>query len=185
MIDDIFKELQDGFEKAYAKMTKEFGRIRTGRASANMLDEIRVDYYGTPTPVNQVATVKVPEPRMITVSPWDKSVLKDIEKALLASDLGLTPNNDGTIIRLNVPPLTGERRTELVKQAKRVAEDTRILVRAGRRDANDMLKAIQKDGDISEDQLHTELARVQDLTDKAIEHVDGALAKKEAEIMEV
>lgn len=110
---------------------------------------------------------------------------QDIEKALLASDLGLTPNNDGTIIRLNVPPLTGERRTELVKQAKRVAEDTRILVRAGRRDANDMLKAIQKDGDISEDQLHTELARVQDLTDKAIEHVDGALAKKEAEIMEV
>jgi ribosome recycling factor len=185
MINDIITELKDGFEKAHAKAVRELGRIRTGRASINMLDDLRIDYYGSPTPVNQVATVKVPEPRMITISPWDKGVLKDIEKAILASDLGLNPNNDGTIIRLNVPPLTGERRTELTKQAKKVAEDARVLVRAARRDANDLLKTLEKDGDISEDDLHRELAKVQELTDKAIEAVDALLTKKEAEILEV
>ncbi|MBU6161913.1 MAG: ribosome recycling factor [Myxococcales bacterium] len=185
MIDDIINDLKDGFDKAYTKLTRELGRIRTGRASANMLDEIRVDYYGSPTPLSQVATIKVPEPRMITISPWDRSVMKDIEKAILASDLGLNPNNDGTLIRLVVPPLTGERRTELVKTAKKVAEDARVAVRGARRDANEMLKSLEKDGDISEDDLHRSLTRVQELTDKAIEHVDGLVARKEAEILEV
>lgn len=185
MIDDIINDLKDGFDKAYAKLTRELGRIRTGRASANMLDEIRVDYYGSPTPLSQVATIKVPEPRMITISPWDRAVMKDIEKAILTSDLGLNPNNDGTLIRLVVPPLTGERRNELVKTAKKVVEDARVAVRGARRDANEMLKSLEKDGDISEDDLHRSLTRVQEFTDKAIEHVEGLMTRKEAEILEV
>jgi ribosome recycling factor len=185
MIEDIISDLKEGFDKAYQKLARELGRIRTGRASANMLDEIRVDYYGQSTPLSQVATIKVPEPRMLTIAPWDRSVMKDIEKAILTSDLGLNPNNDGTIIRLSIPPLTGERRNELVKAAKKVAEEARVAVRGARRDANDMLKSLEKDGEISEDDMHRALARVQELTDKGIEHVDGVLARKEGEILEV
>jgi ribosome recycling factor len=185
MVEDILADLKDGFEKAQARFVRDLARVRTGRASASLLDEVRVDYYGQASPVSQVATVKVPEPRMITISPWDRTLLGAIEKAILASDLGLNPNNDGTIIRLSIPPLTGERRNDLVKQARKLGEEARIAVRGVRRDANDMLKSVQKDGDISEDELHRALARVQELTDKAIEAVDQTLTRKEAEIMEV
>ncbi|MCB9507378.1 MAG: ribosome recycling factor [Myxococcales bacterium] len=185
MFEEIAADLAERFEKAAASLKRDFARIRTGRASASLLDGVAVDYYGVQTPVTQVATVKIPEPRLITVSPWEKSLLGAIEKAIMKADLGVTPNNDGTIIRLPIPPLTGERRQELAKAAKKIAEDARIAVRNARRDANDMLKDLQKDGELTEDDLRRDLTKVQELTDKAIAHVDALLAEKEQEILEV
>ncbi len=185
MFDDIRTDMDERFDKAHANLKREFGRIRTGRANASLLDGITVEYYGVQTPINQVASVKVPEPRMITISAWEKTMLGEIERAILKADLGLNPNNDGTIIRLPIPPLSGERRQELARHAKKLGEEARIAVRAARRDANDMLKEFQKEGEITEDDLHRHLATVQDLTDKAIGRVDGTLAEKEKEILEV
>ncbi len=185
MFDDIKQDLEERFDAAHQHLAKELSRIRTGRASANLLDEVRVDYYGSATPVNQVATVKVPEPRMITITPWEKNMLAPIERAINGANIGLTPNNDGNMIRLSIPPLTGERRAELAKQARKFGEEAKIAVRGARRDANDMLKSLQKDGDMSEDEMHGHINTVQELTDKAVARVDEIVTTKEQEILEV
>lgn len=185
MMDLIESELQERFDAALTRLKKEFTRIRTGRANVNLLDGVTVPYYGTPTPLTQVATVKIPEPRMITIAPWEKSMLGEIEKAIHTANLGVSPNNDGSIIRLSIPPLTGERREELARQARKIAEDARIGVRNARRDANEQVKAFQKDGEMTEDEMHRNLARVQALTDTATGQVDETLAEKEKEILEV
>lgn len=185
MIDEILEELKSQFDGAQQRLARDLTRIRTGRANPTMLDGIRIDYYGMPTPLTQLATIKVPEPRMITITPWEKNLLGAIEKAIYGSDLGLTPNNDGAMIRLSFPPLTGERRQELAKQARKLGEDAKIAVRNARRDANDMIKSLQKDGEFSEDDAHRHTDRVQQLTDKAVAAVDETVARKEAEIMEV
>ena len=166
-------------------LLRELGTMRTGRASVAMLDMIRVDYYGTPTPLNQVANLAVPDPTLITLQPWDPSLLPAIEKAIRTSDLDLNPQNDGKIIRIPVPSLTEERRKNLVKVAHKHAEEGRVAVRNVRRDANEHLKKLLKDHDVSEDDEKHALAEVQKFTDQHIEEINAALKKKEAEIMEV
>jgi ribosome recycling factor len=166
-------------------LLRELGTMRTGRASLSMLDTIRVDYYGTPTPLNQVGSLAVPDPTLITLQPWDPSLLPAIEKAIRTSELDLNPQNDGKIIRIPVPSLTEERRKNLVKVAHKHAEEGRIAVRNVRRDANEHLKKMMKDHEVSEDDEKHALAEVQKLTDQHIEEINAALKKKEAEIMEV
>jgi ribosome recycling factor len=166
-------------------LLRELGTMRTGRASVAMLDTIRVDYYGTPTPLNQVGNLAVPDPTLITLQPWDPSLLPPIEKAIRTSDLDLNPQNDGKIIRIPVPSLTEERRKNLVKVAHKHAEEARVAVRSIRRDANEHLRKLLKDHDVSEDDEKHALAEVQKLTDQHIEEINAALKKKEAEIMEV
>ena len=170
---------------AVEHLQREFGRVRTGRASASLLEPISVEYYGTPTPLNQIAAIAVPEARMLTVTPYDASALTDIERAIQKSDLGITPNSDGKLIRLVLPELTGERRKELVKQVRQMAEETRVSIRNARRHANELLKQAKKDGDLSEDAMHTDQHGVQELTDDFIKQIDDLVAKKEAEITEV
>ncbi len=172
-------------QKSLESLSKDFASLRTGRASASLLDKIRVDYYGAETPINQVATVSVPEARMIVIQPWDKSVLSAIEKAILKSDLGLPPNNDGKLIRLNFPPLNEERRKQLVKGAKANAEQSRVAMRNIRREAMDELKKMQKNGDISEDELKDAETRIQKMTDSYITQVNSLSDEKEKEIMEI
>lgn len=171
--------------KSLESLSKDFAGLRTGRASASLLDKIRVDYYGSETPINQVATISVPEARMIVIQPWDKSVLSAIEKAILKSDLGLPPNNDGKLIRLNFPPLNEERRKQLVKSAKATSEQSRVAMRNIRREAMDELKKQQKSGDISEDQLKDAEAKIQKMTDSYIAQVNSLSDEKEKEIMEI
>ncbi len=171
--------------KSLESLSKDFASLRTGRASASLLDKIRVDYYGAETPINQVATVSVPEARIIVIQPWDKSVLSAIEKAILKSDLGLPPNNDGKLIRLNFPPLNEERRKQLVKSAKANAEQSRVAMRNIRREAMDELKKMQKNGDISEDELKDAETRIQKMTDSYITQVNSLSDEKEKEIMEI
>jgi ribosome recycling factor len=166
-------------------LLRELGTMRTGRASVAMLDNIRVDYYGTPTPLNQVGNLAVPDPTLITLQPWDPSLLPPIEKAIRTSDLDLNPQNDGKIIRIPVPSLTEERRKNLVKLAHKHAEEARVAVRNVRRDANEHLKRLLKDHDLSEDDEKHALAEIQKLTDQHIEEIGAALKKKEPEIMEV
>ena len=178
MVNDQIKELKAGFEKTFESLKKDLARVRTGRASANLLDGVRVNYYGQPTPVSQVAAVQVPEARLITLKPWEPALLKEIERAILQSDLGLTPANDGQIIRLSIPPLTEDRRKDLVKQVKRHGEDAKVALRNHRRDIN-------ADGKISEDEGERGLKKVQDETDAAVKKVDELLAAKEKELMEV
>jgi len=185
MVELVFEELKDDMEKAIHALEKSFQKVRTGRASLALLDGIRVDYYGSPTPLNQVATLSVPESRLIVVSPWDSSVIGSIEKAILKSDLGLNPVNDGKLIRIAIPPLTQERRKELVKVVKKMAEECKIKLRNARRDANEQLKSLKKDNEISEDDLYTYQEDVQKMTDKHIEKTDTILASKEKEIMEI
>ncbi len=185
MIDDILDEMKANFQKAFDALNRELARVRSGRANVNLLDNLRVPYYGQPTPVSQVAALQVPEARMITIKPWESSLLKEIERAIQQSDLGLTPSNDGTLIRLSIPQLTEERRRDLVKQVKAHGEDAKISARNARRDANGLLKDSQKDGDITEDQLTRGLKQVQDLTDEAVALVDKIVGKKEEELMEV
>lgn len=185
MKDIIFEELKENMDKAIQTLDKSFSRVRTGRASLSLLDGIKVEYYGTPTPLNQVASLSVPESRLIVISPWDSSVIGAVEKAIQKSDLGLMPTNDGKIIRINIPALTEERRKELVKVVKKMAEESKIKLRNDRRDANEQLKSLKKDGDISEDDLFKFQDEVQKLTDKYIQKVDGILADKEKEIMEI
>lgn len=185
MIEDVLAELQENFEGALVALRRDLGKVRTGRANPAMLDGIRVDYYGTPTPINQVGAIKVPDPRMITIQPWEKNMIVPIEKAIIGSNIGLNPSSDGTIIRLPIPPLTTERRTELTKQVKDMGEKAKIAVRNHRRDANDMVKTLEKDGEISEDEMHRSLTRVQDLTDAFIKKVDEIISEKEKEILEV
>jgi ribosome recycling factor len=185
MKDIIFEELKENMDKAIQGLEKSFSRVRTGRASLSLLDGIKVEYYGTPTPLNQVASLSVPESRMIVISPWDSSVIGAIEKAIQKSDLGLTPSTDGKIIRISIPTLTEERRKELVKVVKKMAEESKIKLRNDRRDANEQLKSLKKDGNISEDDLFKFQDEVQKLTDKYIQKTDGVLASKEKEIMEI
>jgi ribosome recycling factor len=184
MIDDIYQETQDSMGKSIEALNRELKRIRTGRASLSILDAIKVDYYGTLTPLNQMATLAVPESRLITIQPWDVSVIKDIEKALLKSDLGLTPANDGKLIRISIPPLTEERRKELVKLVHKMGEDYKVSVRNARRDANELIKSLKNDGDISEDDAFKSQEEVQKITDAHIKHIDECCQEKEKEILE-
>jgi ribosome recycling factor len=185
MVNDVIKELQANLDKGIEALKKDLGKVRTGRASISILDGIRVDYYGTPTPINQVASLNVPDPRLITVKPWEKSLIPEIEKAIRSSQLGLNPSSDGEIVRLPMPPLTEERRRELVKMTKKMAEEAKVALRSARRDANEMLKEFQKDKQITEDEEKQGLKRVQDTTDGAVAKVDEIVGKKEKEIMEV
>lgn len=185
MLNDVYKETELHMKKAIESLTREFAGIRTGRASVNILDGIKVEYYGTLTPLNQVATLSVPESSLIVIQPWDVSVIKTIEKALLKSDLGITPSNDGKVIRLAIPPLTEERRKELAKMIKKKAEEKKVIIRQVRRDSNDMLKALEKDSDITEDEMHAGQDRVQKITDQYVQQVDEITAQKEQEILEL
>ena len=171
-------------EKTVNSLKDEYKSIRTGRASASIFDKVRVDYYGTPTPLAQVGTISIPEARMIVVSPFDKSLIGAIEKAIQKAELGLNPSNDGKVIRIAIPPLTAERRKELVKQAKSTAENYRNTIRNIRRDGNDELKKQQKAGELTEDQLKTETDKLQKLTDKYIEEINKIYDAKEKEIMD-
>jgi len=182
---DIFKDLESRMEKAIATFRDELSRVRTGRASLSLLDTVKIDYYGTPSPLNHVANLAVPEPRMITIQPWDIKMLPEIERAIIKSDLGLTPQNDGKVIRLPIPPLNEERRKDLVKLVKKMAEEHRVAIRNVRRDGIEKLQKQEKDKIISEDQKHTLQKKVQDVTDNHIKKVDEVLAGKEKEIMEV
>jgi len=166
-------------------LAKEFSKVRTGRASISLLDSVRVDYYGTPTPLNQLATLAIPEPRMITIQPWDMQVTREIEKAILKADLGLTPTSDGKLVRVSIPPLTEERRKDLVKVVKKMAEAARISIRNHRRKVNDDLKAMKNDKKISEDEMFNSQADVQKITDDYIAKVDELTRVKEAEILEI
>jgi ribosome recycling factor len=171
--------------RAIEAMERDFATIRTGRASTGMVERITVDYYGTQTPLNQVAGISTPDPHLIVIQPWDRSVLSAIEKAITKSDIGLVPNVDGTVVRLNVPPLTEERRKEMVKQVHRRAEDARVEVRNHRREAGDVLKKALRDGDLSEDEERRELENLQKLTDRHIEAIYSRADRKETEILEV
>ncbi len=181
----IFEELKESMDKALGALEKSFSKVRTGRASLSLLDGIRVEYYGTSTPLNQVASLSIPESRLIVISPWDSSVLGAIEKAIQKSDLGLMPSNDGKLIRLAIPALTEERRKELVKVVRKMAEECKVKQRNSRREANEQLKALKKDNEISEDELYGFQEEVQKLTDRSIERTDVILAAKEKEIMEI
>lgn len=185
MIDEVYEELSESFEAATSRLRRELAKIRTGRANPAVLENVMVDYYGQPTPVTQAATVKVPEPRLITITPWDKGLIGAIERAINMAELGLVPNNDGSMIRLPIPALTQERRQDLAKQARKLAEDARIAVRNARRDANEMVKSLEKDKEISEDEMHRAMAKVQELTDAASTKIDKITEDKEAEILEV
>jgi ribosome recycling factor len=184
-VTEIFQMTENKMEKSVEVFKKELSTLRAGRAVPSLLDKINVNYYNTLTPLNQLATISAPEPRLLVIQAWDKNVIGEIEKAILKSDLGLNPQSDGNIIRLAIPQLTEERRKELVKTIRKKAEETRVAIRNVRREANDLLKAQEKKGDISEDNLRTAQEEVQDLTNKQIEAVDQFLALKEKEIMEV
>lgn len=182
---DTLKLCEEKMEKSLVSLENEFSSIRAGRASASVLDKITVDYYGVPTAINSMASISVAEAKTLVIQPWDRSVLKEIEKAINASDLGIHPQNDGTVIRLNFPPLTEERRKELVKLVKKYAEESKVAVRSIRRDINEKFKAMKKASEITEDDLKDCEKKVQDLTDKYIKKIDAAAEKKEAEIMEI
>lgn len=184
-VEAVQKEAKQNMEKALEALQRNFGRVRTGRASLSLLDGIRVEYYGTPTPLSQVASLSIPEPRLIAIQPWDKSLIPAIEKALFQSEMDLNPTNDGNLIRIPIPKLTEERRKELVKVVKGMTEEAKVAVRNGRRDANAQLDKLLKDKVISEDELHRRKDEVQKLTDDYVKRADEALAKKEAEILEV
>lgn len=184
MINDTKQEAKERMEKALVALGRDFNRVRTGRATPALLEPVRADYYGSPTPLNQMATVSIPEARLIVIQPWDPSTCGAIEKGILASDLGLTPQNDGKVIRIAIPPLTEERRKELVKVVRKMGEDAKVSVRAARRDANDMLKEFKKEGEISEDDSFRGQDEVQKITDDYVKKVDEAISEKEKEIME-
>ena len=185
MVDDISKDAEEGMKKAIEAFKRELAKVRTGRATTAMLDGIKVDYYGTPTPVNQVATVTVVDARMISVKPWEKNMVAVIDKAIRASDLGINPVADSDLVRLPIPPLTQERRKDLAKNVKKMTEEAKVAVRAARRDAMDLLKDAEKDKEISEDERKGGEKRVQDLTDKHVAQIDDLAAAKEKEIMEI
>ncbi len=179
------QQAEDKMKKSIHALVDEFNTIRTGRASAALFDKVKVEYYGQPTPLNQVATISVPESRLVVIQPWDKALIGEIEKAIQKSELSVNPNNDGKVVRINIPPLTEERRKDYVKIAKNTAEQSRVAIRNIRREANDELKKIQKSGEISEDDEKRGIDDIQKLTDKYIEDINKLLAEKEQEIMEV
>jgi len=184
MIESIYDETRESMGKSVTALKNELKRVRTGRASLSILDGIKVDYYGTPTPLNQMATLAVPESRLITIQPWDASAIKEIEKAILKSDLGLTPSSDGKIIRISIPALTEERRKELVKVVRKICEDYKVSIRNIRRDSNELLKIMKKDGEISEDDAFKSQDEVQKITDEQIKLIDECFGEKEKEILE-
>lgn len=181
----IKKEANERMDKSIESLKKEFGSVRTGRASLSLLDGIKIDYYGTPTQLAQVATLGIPEPRQITIQPWEQKLIPEIEKAILKSDLGLTPGNDGKTIRLNIPTLTEERRKQLVKVVKKYAEEAKVAIRNIRRDVNDKIKKSEKEQHLSEDDVKRLQDEIQKLTDQHVAKVDEVLHHKEKEIMEV
>ena len=183
MVDQVYKETKERMEKAIEAMKKEQGRIRTGRASVSLLDGLRVQYYGSLVPLNQVGSGAVPESRLITIQPWDIKAIGDIEKAVLKSELGLTPVNDGKMIRINIPPLTEERRRDLVKVIKKMAEESRVILRNIRRESNESFKTLKKDKTISEDAFFKGQEEVQKITNDYIEKVDRISEEKEKEIL--
>jgi ribosome recycling factor len=184
MIEETYQETRDRMKKSIASLETDLKRIRTGRASTSLLDGIKLDYYGTPTPLNQTATIAVPESRMITIQPWDASIIKDIEKAILKSDLGLTPSNDGKLIRISIPPLSEQRRKELVKQVHKICEEYKVAMRNIRRDSNELVKELKKEGDIAEDDAFKAQDQIQKITNEHIEKIDAAYKAKEKEILE-
>lgn len=179
------KKTEEKMQKSIRVLEGEFAAIRAGRANPALLDKLTVDYYGTPTPINQMAAISVPEARMLVIQPWDISTLKQIEKAILASDLGLTPNNDGKVIRLNFPPLTEERRKSLAKDVHKAGEEGKIAIRSIRRDSIEKIKAMKKSGELTEDDVKDGEKEIQKLTDKYCKDVDTMIAAKEKEIMEI
>lgn len=185
MKEAIKSDAKERMEKAIGSLKKELSTIRAGRANPSLLDKIVVEYYGAHTPLNQLANITTPDPRTLIIQPWDKSVASEIEKAILKSELGLTPNNDGVVIRINIPSLTEERRKELVKLVKKTGEESKVAIRNIRRDGNEELKKIEKSGEISEDESRRTQDEIQKLTDKYIDEVDKLVSHKEEEIMEV
>lgn len=185
MINEVLQETEDRMAKSVKAFEKEMAKVRTGRASTALLDNVRVDYYGTSTPLNQMASISVPESRLLTVKPWDSSVINNVEKAILKANLGVTPSNDGKLIRIPIPPLTEERRKEIVKSVNQTCEEYKVAIRNIRRDSNENLKDLQKEGDISEDDSFKAQKSVQDLTDKYIQKLSDIFAEKEKEILEV
>lgn len=185
MLNDITTDAEDGMKKAVEAFKRELAKVRTGRASPAMLDSVRVDYYGTPTPVNQVATVTIVDARMISVKPWEKNMVPIIDKAIRASDLGLNPVTDADLVRVPIPPLTAERRRDLVKGIKKTSEEAKVAVRGSRRDAMDMLKDAEKDKEITEDEKKVGEKKIQDLTDKYVAMIDELEKGKEKEITEL
>lgn len=183
MLEDVYSDLKDNFTKTYEALKRELARVRTGRANSNLLDDIRISYYGQMTPLAQVAAINVPDARQITIKPWEANLLKDIERALLQSDLGLNPNNDGTIIRLHIPPLTEESRKKLVRQVHQVGEAAKVSARNHRRDANATLKELESEKEISEDELARALKLVQKHTDEAITTIETFIKAKEEELL--
>ncbi len=184
-MDTVLLTCEEKMEKSIAALERDFGTVRAGRANPSVLDRVSVDYYGAPTPINQMAAISVPEPRLLQIQPWDASTLKDIEKAINASDIGINPQNDGRVIRLAFPPLTEERRRELAKDIRRMAEDSKVAVRSIRRDAIEKIKALRKSNQITEDDQAVGEKDVQELTDKFCKEIDTRTDKKEKEIMEI
>lgn len=181
----VMDDAKTRMKKALSALDKEFSKLRTGRASTSLVDDILVDYYGTPTPLKQIASVAIPDSRSITIQPWDRGAFGPIEKAIMTSDLGLNPVNDGKLMRIAIPPLTEDRRKELVKVAKKYTEDCKVAIRNVRRDSNDTLKKMEKDKDISEDDQRRGQDEVQKITNQMVEQSDKQLKAKEAEIMEI
>lgn len=184
MIDSIQKETKDKMTKTAAALKAELQKVRTGRASLSLLDGVKVDYYGTPTPLSQIASLAIPESRMITIQPWDASIIKEIEKAILKANIGLTPSSDGKMVRVSVPPLTEQRRKEIVKAVQKISEEHKVSVRNIRRDANEVLKGLKKDGKISEDDMFKSQDFIQKLTDEHVKQIDEINKEKEKEILE-
>ena len=184
MLDDIYLDLDDRMNKAAETLESEYKRLRTGRASISLVDGIRVDYYGSATPLSQLATLTIPDPRTIVIQPWDTSVVGEIEKAILKSDLGLTPMNDGKAIRINIPPLTAERRRDLVKVVKKKAEESKVALRNIRRDINEKIKDLKKDKKVSEDEQFRAQDEIQKITDDFVKKIDAVYGSKEKEILE-
>jgi ribosome recycling factor len=185
MLDEVFEDLRSNNDKTLQSLQADLAKIRTGRASLGMLDGVRVEYYGQATPLSQVATMRVADPRLITIQPWERALIGEIEKAISSSDLGLNPSNDGTLIRVPIPALSGERRQELVKVARRAGEDRKIALRAHRRDANDLVKELEKESDITQDEEHRAYDKINAITDQYVAKVDDMLTSKEADILEV
>ena len=185
MLDEIFDELKENFDGTIKGLQRELAKIRAGRANVSMLDGVRVEYYGSMTPIAQVATLKVADPRMITIQPWEKSLIADVERAITSSGLGLNPSNDGVNIRVPIPPLSEDRRRDLARVAKRAGEDHKIALRNHRRECNDTLKELEKESEITEDDLHRGFDQVNQLTETYSKKVDELLRAKEEEIMEV
>ncbi len=185
MANEVVKDAKERMTKGIEALSRELAKLRAGRANPALLDRVMVEYYGADTPLNQLATISVPEARLLTVQPFDKSSINDIERAIQKADLGLTPSNDGNLIRISIPPLTEERRKELVKLVKRSAEDAKVAIRNIRRDANDECKKLEKNSEITEDELHRLTDEIQKLTDSFIAQADEVADNKEKEIMEV